>query len=109
MNAKRSGSGQHRVVPHSAQDFVGFGLIVIDALAISPTMGCEVERHDERVGHQQHQQDEGRTDEDRPQDGLAVEPSAHARGQRTGTIQWNLVGSDRHALATLTPFSYARG
>ena len=41
----------------------------------------EVERHHERIGDEQEQEEQGRGHEDRPQDRLAVEPlPARARG-----------------------------
>ncbi len=35
------------MVAHAAEDLVGFGLIVVDALAVAPAMRGEVEAHDE--------------------------------------------------------------
>src|SRR6185437_4811164 len=47
MNAEWSSAGEHRMMAHAAQNFVGFGLVVVDALAVSPAMRSEVERHHE--------------------------------------------------------------
>ncbi len=63
----------------------------------------QVEGHHERVGHQEQEEDEGRGDEERPQDRLAVEPAPHAGGQRPAARDVDLVGPDRHGVATL-PF-----
>src|ERR1700758_4448314 len=38
MNAEGAGAGQNRMMPHAAKNLVGLGLIVIDALAVPPTM-----------------------------------------------------------------------
>jgi len=45
MNAEGPSGGQHGVMTHAAQDLIGLGLIVVDALAVAPAMRGEIESH----------------------------------------------------------------
>src|ERR1700733_9006751 len=45
MDAERGRRGCDRMMAHAAKDSVGFSLIVVDALAVTPAMRGEVERH----------------------------------------------------------------
>src|SRR5215472_6654791 len=47
MNAEQTGSAQHRMVPHAAENLVRLGLIVVDTISVAPAMRGEVERHHE--------------------------------------------------------------
>src|SRR2546422_5223315 len=57
----------------------------------------EVERHKEGIGDEEHEEEQGRRDESRPEDRLLVEPLAHAPGEpRAAARDWDVVCSDGH-------------
>jgi hypothetical protein len=60
----------------------------------------EVERHAERIGHQEQDEDHRRGDEHRPQDVLAVEELAQARPPGQARLVRYREGSDRHGRVT---------